>query len=369
MARIISLVVLLAILLAIAGLFFVVMANFWLPLFLALLLVVMFGPLQSWFKGRCGGRGRIAAMLTTTTILLIVLVPLLALLIEAGYEAQSVYHVAMDHLPPAGAQPSGKKSVDSDLTDLAALTDVATHKLVAFSERFGINLDPKDVQTNISQGVQRFLAPLALRTTQFIGQLLLGLTVMILAVYYFFADGSAMVQTILRLMPLERDRTQELLDQFDSVTRAVVTAMLLAAFSQALLAGIGFYVAGVGSVFLLSVLTMLLALVPFVGSTIVWGPVCFWLYAVQGRTTTAICLLIYCLAIVSVIADLVKTNVLHGRSNIHPLLALLSVLGGIQALGPIGIFVGPMAVAFLQTLLNMVHIELNSMTRSDAARG
>ena len=118
--------------------------------------------------------------------------------------------------------------------------------------------------------------------------------------------------------------------------------------------------------FLLGVFTMLLALVPFVGSAIVWGPVCFWLYAVQGRATAALCLLVHCLVVVAVIDNVVKPAVLHGRSNLHPLLALLSVLGGIQALGPIGIFIGPMAVAFLQTLLNMVHTELNTMTRSEA---
>jgi predicted PurR-regulated permease PerM len=50
---------------------------------------------------------------------------------------------------------------------------------------------------------------------------------------------------------------------------------------------------------------------------------------------------------------------LHGRSNLHPLLALLSVLGGVKALGPIGIFVGPMAVTFLYTVLMMLHKELD----------
>ena len=65
MARIVSLVVLVAILLVIGGLFFRVMANFLLPLFLALLLVVMFGPLYRWFRDRCRGHARIAAVLTT----------------------------------------------------------------------------------------------------------------------------------------------------------------------------------------------------------------------------------------------------------------------------------------------------------------
>ena len=53
---------------------------------------------------------------------------------------------------------------------------------------------------------------------------------------------------------------------------------------------------------------------------------------------------------------------LHGRSKLHPLLALLSIIGGIKAMGPIGIFVGPMAVAFLQTLLNMINTELTAFS-------
>ena len=88
MARIVSFVVLVVILLIIGGLFLKVMAGFLLPLFLALLLVVMFGPLHRWFVKKCRGYNQIAAMLTTVSILVLVLVPLLLLLVEAGYEAQ-----------------------------------------------------------------------------------------------------------------------------------------------------------------------------------------------------------------------------------------------------------------------------------------
>jgi predicted PurR-regulated permease PerM len=62
--------------------------------------------------------------------------------------------------------------------------------------------------------------------------------------------------------------------------------------------------------------------------------------------------------VVSMVDNLIKPLVLHGQSNLHPLLALLSVLGGVQALGPIGIFVGPMAVVFLQTGLKMLNLEI-----------
>jgi predicted PurR-regulated permease PerM len=68
-------------------------------------------------------------------------------------------------------------------------------------------------------------------------------------------------------------------------------------------------------------------------------------------------------SVVSTIDNIIKPIVLHGQSKLHPLLALLSVLGGVGALGPIGIFVGPIAVAFLQAALTMLQTELDSLSR------
>jgi predicted PurR-regulated permease PerM len=362
MARIVSLVVLVVILLLVAGLFLQVMAGFLLPLFLALLLVVMFGPLCDWFKRRCRGHDRIAALLTTGTILLLVLVPLSLLVVEAAYDAQRVYHAATSK--PADAAPEAKTARrQPTVSDMTATVHWASEKLVELGHRLNMDLDAKDIETTVSDKVQQVLAPLALRTTRYLGQIMLSLFVMVLATYYFFADGPAMLRAVLRLSPVEGGRTQELIDQFDGITRAVVVATLLSAFVQGLLAGIGYYFAGVGSVFLLTALTMLFTLVPFVGAAIIWVPVCLWLFAVEGHATAAIVLALYCMGVVSTVDNLVKPLVLHGRSNLHPLLALLSVLGGVEVLGAIGILVGPMVVAFLQTLLEMVHTELNSMAR------
>ncbi len=117
-------------------------------------------------------------------------------------------------------------------------------------------------------------------------------------------------------------------------------------------------------------LTTLLAMIPFVGSAAVWLPCCLWLYLFEDRLGAAIFLGIYGAGIVSTIDNVIKPFVLHGQSRLHPLLALLSVLGGVNALGPIGILVGPMVVAFLQTLLNILHRELlrfDSENQTDAA--
>jgi predicted PurR-regulated permease PerM len=108
-------------------------------------------------------------------------------------------------------------------------------------------------------------------------------------------------------------------------------------------------------------MTMLMSLVPIVGTASVWGSCALWLYFYEERGTAAVILAIWGFIAVSFADNIIKPYVLHGQSNLHPLLALLSVLGGIEALGLIGIFVGPMVVAFLQALLNILRGELDAM--------
>ena len=378
MARIVSFVVLVAILLVIAALFFHVMAKFLLPMFLAVLLAVMFGPLHRWLMVKCKGRDRLAAGLTTASIILILLIPLLAILIPAFFEGQAIYlaikksvsqesQQAPERVPDekdeadAVKKPEKKPEKKKSGSGALAFKKWAAGELVKVGDRGGLELTSDEVEKAITARVQQWLTPVALSTTQYVAGFLIGLGVMIISLYYFLADGPGMIRTIMRLSPLDDRYEQQLIEQFDNTARAVVVATLLSAFVQGLLAGVGFYFAGLQSVFLLMVLAMLLAMVPFVGTTVVWVPACLWLYFYEERTLAAVLLAIYCGAVVSMADNVIKPIVLHGRSNLHPLLALLSVLGGVQALGPIGIFVGPMVVAFLQTLLNMLHTELDSM--------
>jgi predicted PurR-regulated permease PerM len=384
-ARIVSFVVLVAILLVIAALFFQVMKQFLLPMFLAVLLAIMFGPLYRWSVARCRGHDRLAAGLATVLIVLILLIPVLAILIPAFFEGQAIYTAVLksvgqesreapavrpgeDAGPIQQAGEAEKPERQKSGGDALAFKQWAATELVRLGDRAGLELTVEDVEQTITAKVQQWMTPVALSTTQYVVGFLIGLGVMVISLYYFLADGPGMIRTIMRLSPLDDKYERQLFEQFDNTARAVVVAMLLSAFAQGLLAGVGFYFAGLHSVFLLMVLAMLLALVPFVGAAVVWVPACLWLYFYQGRTLAAILLAIYCAAVVSLADNVLKPIVLHGRSSLHPLLALLSVLGGVQALGPIGIFVGPMVVAFLQTLLNMLHTELDSMSGGWAAK-
>lgn len=475
MPRFVSFIVLLAILLLVAALSYMVMASFLLPMFLAVLLGVIFRPLHVWFIGRCRGHDRVAAGMTTIAILLIVLLPTLLILVQASVEA---YHMASgiggkeisgrleqllreynlaplpkevgpslnalasrineiskagsdeDQIAPADnaaffaqelaqletlvsksqlPQVDGRAPAERELerragTEAAlAKFRAATQTLVkaesdgpervaaaaaaareAFDELDGwirgntlqqvlreqlaVDGDAGEMlRTKISQTA----GPLALGAGQFAGNVLIGLivggAVMIISLYYFLADGPAMVRTIMRLSPLDDRYEAQLVAEFGKVSRAVVVATLLSAFVQGLLASVGYFLCGFENLFLLTVMTMLFAMIPFVGAASVWGACSLWLFYFDNNMGAAIGLAIYGVLVVSMVDNLIKPMILHGQSNLHPLLALLSVLGGAKALGPIGIFIGPMVVAFLQALLNMMQTELAELGDSGPA--
>ncbi|MCE9606946.1 MAG: AI-2E family transporter [Planctomycetia bacterium] len=232
--------------------------------------------------------------------------------------------------------------------------------LAAAVKRF-VNLEPDQLDKLLDRA-RSAAGPLALGTTQYVGgllvQLIIGLVVMLISCYYFLADGRAMLASLTLLTPLDSKHVEKLLAEFGNLTRAVVLSMFLAALAQGFLAGIGYLFVGLDSIFLLTLLTMLFALLPLVGATAVWGGCSLWLYFIDGRPGAAIGLAIYCAIVVSLADNLIKPLVLQERSNMHPLPALLSVLGGVEALGPIGVFVGPMVLALLHTLLVMLRTEL-----------
>jgi predicted PurR-regulated permease PerM len=371
MARIVSFVVLLLILLAIFGLFFRVMADFLLPMFLAVLLVVIFSPLHVWIQKRCKNHDRVAAMLTTAAIGLIFFVPAAYILLQAAREGgrlgQTIIYgeKSADSRDAASPAKQGETAVENDRQgkDFQATLEKFSSKIAEYAQKAGIKIDAQDMQKNLLEKAQSYLAPLAKGAFDFVMSFCLGFFVLVISLYYFLADGPAMIRAIMRLSPLDDKYEEQLIEQFGNVTRAMVVATLFSALAQGLLAGVGFYFAGVESVFLLTVLAMLFAIIPFIGSAGVWVPVCLWIGFVDQKTWPAIILAVYCGALVSSVDNLIKPWILHGRSNIHPLLALLSVLGGVQALGPIGIIVGPMAVAFLQTLLEMVNKEMAALSK------
>jgi predicted PurR-regulated permease PerM len=404
--RVISFIVLLAIALLVGAIFFQVMAQFFVPLFLAGVLLVVFQPLHAWTLKRLPGHPRISAFLTTVMILLVVLLPLAWLGWNAYFELHDLVVSRQeavnrdDPAPTVQIQVDERQDANENVTsqDLGEpdievikvqapsqgadgalpkwLNDTATNLRDQFAELFGIRITDSALG-RYTGNVLSYVGVKVLRGVQSIPGLIVGLAITCIALYYFLADGPAMISTVMYLSPLDSRYEKELLERFGEVSRAVVVATLLSALVQGMLAGIGYYFAlpNTAPIFLLTALTMVTALVPFVGAAAVWVCVCVWIYfrgpqtldgqIILGDPMTAIILAVFCTIVVSGIDNVIKPLILHGQSRLHPLLALLSILGGVQVLGPIGILVGPMLVSFLQALLTMLRKELDSFGAID----
>jgi len=348
MTRLVSLGVILG-LIAVFGLLSLrVMSSFMLPLLLAAMLVVIFGPLHRWLRDHLQAPSWVAAAATTLFVLLIVLVPLFLLVARAGGDAVAMLRT-----------PNGLRLDPKVLDGLVESINTAT----------GLHLTADAVNGEVQKLAEEWIGPIAARTPVVVVKLIIGLIVMTVSLFYFLADGRTMFAALMRLVPLDPRYQWQLLEEFEEVSRAVVSSTLLAAIVQAVLAGFGFYVAGLKGVFLLTLLTFFGALVPFVGAAAVWGTASLYLLFFLKNTWAAAGLAVWGLCVVSTVDNIIKPIVLHGQSKLHPLLALLSVLGGVGALGPIGIFVGPIAVAFLQAALTMLQTELDSLSGRPAMAG
>ncbi|MFM8415766.1 MAG: AI-2E family transporter [Planctomycetota bacterium] len=348
MTRMVSFAVLLGLVVLFGLLSLRVMASFLLPLLLAAMLVVIFSPLHRRLRSRFGLSDWVAAGLTTVLVLVIVLVPLGLLVTRAGADAAAM-----------ARSPEGVKLDPAVLDGLVA----------RFNEVTGMRVTAEEVNGELRGAVEQWIGPVAARAPRVLGKLLIGLVVTVVGFFYFLADGPRMLAAAMRLVPLDVRYQWQLLEEFEEVSRAVVSATLLAAIVQAALGGLGYAVAGLDNVFLLTLLTFFMAMVPLVGAAAVWGSASLYLLFFVKDTWAAAGLAAWGLLVVSSIDNVIKPLVLQGQSKLHPLLALLSVLGGVTALGPIGIFVGPIAVAFLQAALTMLAAEIDSLEGGNAAAG
>ena len=140
-------------------------------------------------------------------------------------------------------------------------------------------------------------------------------------------------------------RVHHYLETISETTRAVVYGVGLTAVAQAILAGLSYFVAGVPNPMLLTMVTFILALIPF-GTPISYFGVGLWLLA-QGQTVEAIGVITWGVLIVSSSDNVIRPLVISGATQIPFLLIMFGVLGGIASFGLVGLFIGPVILAIL----------------------
>ena len=196
------------------------------------------------------------------------------------------------------------------------------------------------------EATKRFIEPVAsllLIASVAIGRGLFQLALSIFIAFFLFRDGLAIGERLTAgVQRIGGERGMHLLEVAGNTVRGVVYGILGTGLVQALMAGIGFFIAGVPGAALLALLTFFVSVVP-VGPPLVWIPAALWLFY-QGSTGWGIFMLAWGV-LVSSVDNVVKPWLISQGSDLPFILIFFGVLGGALVFGFIGVFIGPTLLA------------------------
>lgn len=171
----------------------------------------------------------------------------------------------------------------------------------------------------------------------------------LLTVLFVYRDGESLLDQVRRVLRRFLGmRVDGYIVAIGNTTKAVLYGLVLTALAQGVLAGVGYWFAGVRAPVLFGAFTALIALMPF-GTPFVWGALGAWLLF-TGNTLEGIGLLLWGALVVSSVDNLIRPLVISSATRIPFLLVMFGVLGGLAAFGLIGMFVGPVIVAVLMAV-------------------
>lgn len=180
------------------------------------------------------------------------------------------------------------------------------------------------------------------------GVMQLGLSIFV--AFFLFRDGEKVAAHLRGMVQrLAGERGWTLLCLADGTVTGVVYGILGTALAQGILAGIGFYIAGVPGALVLGLATFFLSVVP-IGPPLVWGPAAFWLWQ-HGEMGWAIFLLLWGTLVVSMVDNVLKPMIVSRGASLPFVLVFLGMFGGVVAFGFIGAFLGPTLLAVGYRLL------------------
>lgn len=188
------------------------------------------------------------------------------------------------------------------------------------------------------------------KAVRFLGAGFLQLLMVVFVAFFFYRDGARLAPAMATMSrKLGGKLGEEMLELTCNTINGVMLGIFGTALAQALVAFIGFAIAGVPAPLLLAFAVFFLSIIP-VGPPIAWSIAAFWLYN-QGDTAWAIFMVLYGIFVISSVDNVVKPILISHSSQLPLLLIVLGILGGVLAFGFIGIFLGPILLAVGVTLL------------------
>ena len=185
----------------------------------------------------------------------------------------------------------------------------------------------------------------------------LGFFLVLLAAWYFYVEGEALVQQLAELSPLPDRYDHEFTTKFKDVVEATFRGQLFTALAQGVATGIGLAIAQVPGAVFWGAVASILGLLPMVGAAVIWVPAAIYLYisASMGFHPYwhAVFMTIWGVAVVSTIDNVVRPWAMRGKAQLPAIPLLFSVLGGMQAFGVIGLVLGPLVFSLLITIVDI----------------
>ena len=186
--------------------------------------------------------------------------------------------------------------------------------------------------------------------------LLFDFLIISFSLFFLFRDGEDLYKTLRDIIPMEPEHKDEIFHRFYETVSAVVQGMVATALAQGVLAGIGFWALGMPFSFVLACAAALLSLQPLGGAAVVWLPCALYLGFV-GSWTKGIILIAYGTIIISGIDNIIKPWIIGGRTNLPTFFLFFGILGGLQAYGFLGIFLGPVVLATIVAFVKIYREE------------
>lgn len=219
--------------------------------------------------------------------------------------------------------------------------------IVAIGDRFGIDLAGSGAK--LAAGASEYLFNVATNTALNLGELLFTLVVALFILFFVYRDGERIASAAITRFATHQDKAHRYLSKIRATTTAVTVGTILTCLVQGVTAGAGYFVAGVPAPILCGALTALAALVPVVGTGIVWVPLAV-LIAINGAYLKALLLALWCLFFVGLADNAIRPLAIGAKSNIPVPAIVLGAICGVFALGILGLILGPVIFAVLVTI-------------------
>ena len=309
------------------------------PFFMAVLLAGIFSGmayplyrrLERWFKGHKVP----TSIVTILIVLLVIVVPLTGFL---GIVASQAINVSQSVTPWVEQQVRQTDQLDEMLSRLPLYDRWEPYRGVVV-RKVG----------EFAGNVGTFLVNSVASATKGTASFMLSLFIMLYAMFFFLMGGRQILEKILYYMPLGPKEENRMVERFISVTRATIKGTLVIGVIQGALAGLGFFVAGIGGAAFWGTIMAVLSIIPGVGTALVWIPAVIYLIAI-GNVTAGILLAIWCVLVVGTVDNVLRPWLVGRDTKMSDLMILLGTLGGILIFGAVGFIVGPIIAALFVTI-------------------